>query len=683
MTSMRILTISMTLLLLATPAAASDQVIFGSAEGLVVRDLNTGERRPIDADGADPQWFPDDNRVAFLSPEGVRIAWFDTGRNPELIVNSPSVGSFDLSSDGRAIVYSGATSVSRGLHVVTLDNDGRGLGGPFALTNPVEGRTDSAPRWSPDGTAVVFNRSDADARTTGLWVAEVPTAFPAEPPVEHIILDPNSYDVRSPATWFPDQSRVMVQAIPRTGTQQSPPSLYAISRSGRATELVVQGGSFAPGDPVVAPDGEALAYSRHPWGDGVGDGSDDSDVGIWVHDLLSSDLSQGVDSQLASNVSRTRDLSWTADAQQVIYESITDDSGCHCELNSIYAVAEDGRTAPVLIEDFSGPDGFAEGPRHPAVAPGVTRRLSGPTRIETAVAVSRERHQADTVILARADAYPDALAGAPLAAGLSPLLLSGQDALSASVAAEIVRLGAQHVILLGDETALSATVEQAVLDLDSAEPIRAERIAGSSRFGTAAMIAARIQSAHAYVVEGGSADPARGWPDAVAAAGAAAFDVDPLLLVEYDRLPQETARAITDGGITDVTIVGGEVAVSQAVADDIADLGVTVERIAGATRYETSALVARRTIGGRAQFGVAVDFATGNNWPDTLAVAARGGNVLLVDGVDYAGGPALADFLVDVALTEGTLAGGPDVLRPELRVTIERLARQHDVAEPR
>ena len=96
-----------------------------------------------------------------------------------------------------------------------------------------------------------------------------------------------------------------------------------------------------------------------------------------------------------------------------------------------------------------------------ALPDGVTR-LAGGERIATAVAISQQGwddESTGTVVLARADLFPDALAGTPLAISLdAPILLTETDALSELTSTEIQRVlgDSGTVVLLGGEEALSA-----------------------------------------------------------------------------------------------------------------------------------------------------------------------------------------------------------------------------------
>lgn len=301
-------------------------------------------------------------------------------------------------------------------------------------------------------------------------------------------------------------------------------------------------------------------------------------------------------------------------------------------------------------------------------------RLAGPTRVETAVEISRAtRPSADAVVVARADDYPDALAGAPLAAQLdAPLLLTGGSALHLAAAEEVARLGAETAYVLGSETALSARV---VADLEASGVDDVVRIGGANRFETAALIAGRLDGDAVYVVEGGHADPARGWPDAVAVSGLAAAQARPIVLVERDRLPEET-RAVL-GTAASATIVGGEAAVSAEVAGAIAAAGPAADRLAGPTRYATSLAVAGRA----AETGLEPGrtwLATGANWPDALAAgpgaAADGGVLLLVDGDEVSRSPEVERWLDErgADLERVVLVGSRDVVAPNVEAAVRR-----------
>jgi len=194
----------------------------------------------------------------------------------------------------------------------------------------------------------------------------------------------------------------------------------------------------------------------------------------------------------------------------------------------------------------------------------VVQRLAGAGRLGTAVALSQQTYPegTGTVVLARADAYADALAGAPLAATLdAPILLTDSAELASEAAEEVARLGAGTAVLLGGDAALSPQVER---DLEDAGVGTVRRVAGPDRFATAALIALELVGSRtgvdAYVVEGSNPEPGRGWPDAVSVAALAASSRAPILLVTRDAIPPDTDDAICDLELR-ITIVGGADAV--------------------------------------------------------------------------------------------------------------------------
>ncbi len=167
-------------------------------------------------------------------------------------------------------------------------------------------------------------------------------------------------------------------------------------------------------------------------------------------------------------------------------------------------------------------------------------RLKGEERVETAVEISRDHwlnadgtefvaaaHQAEEqaqhVVVARADAFPDALAGTSLAVlAEGPLLLTFPDALHDRTQAEIERvLGTDDdddvdVYILGNSNAISLEVE-AALDDD----YDVERLGGTTRIETAIEIAREIDDIQGSLNELLLAS-AQDFPDAVVGGAAAA-----------------------------------------------------------------------------------------------------------------------------------------------------------------
>lgn len=189
-----------------------------------------------------------------------------------------------------------------------------------------------------------------------------------------------------------------------------------------------------------------------------------------------------------------------------------------------------------------------------AVATGVREagfepvRLSGPSRIETALAAASEllrlNPQVRVVVLARAfgsatDAtagWADSVTGGAWAADRQvPLALTGSDELHPRVADWLRANDIAATVLLGGDGALSSAVEGAVPG-----PLR---MAGATRDGTAAAIATQLwaqpaEGARRYIVVNGYRPD--GWSFGLAAAGLAADADAPVLLVAPETTPQAT-----------------------------------------------------------------------------------------------------------------------------------------------
>ena len=285
------------------------------------------------------------------------------------------------------------------------------------------------------------------------------------------------------------------------------------------------------------------------------------------------------------------------------------------------------------------------------------RRFEGEDRIATAVAVSSGTFAAaDTVLLARADDPADALAGAPLAAVLrAPVLLTARDALDARVRAELDRLGAGSVLLLGGAGALDPAIEAELAGRE------VRRVGGEDRYATAAAIAAELPPGDRVVLAGDG-------PDAVVAGALAAVEgPQPVLLTAADALPPATIAALGELAPTTVTIVGGTRSVAQAVEDRLLADGIGVRRIAGSDRFGTASLARDSAVAAGADPAVvwlAAGHATADAVVASAAVAVSGGTLLLVEGGDLAAAVEPYRRLRESAATlrSVTLLGGPHAI---------------------
>ncbi len=289
-----------------------------------------------------------------------------------------------------------------------------------------------------------------------------------------------------------------------------------------------------------------------------------------------------------------------------------------------------------------------------AVAPR-TVRYAGATRVGTSISLSRQQKQATTVVIARSDLYPDALAAAPLAAKLgASLLLSPPSGLTPELKAEIGRLGATTAYVIGSTAALSPQVET---DLRAGGIATVSRIGGATRYETAAKIAELVGGTNAFVARGDD------WPDAASVSQLAAALGEPILLTPKDSLDPSVTDALSNLAITSVTIVGGEAAVTPSVENAIHDSGVTTSRLAGADRYATSVAVVGQLPGQADDHGVTL--VSGRNWPDAIAAGASVTHpMVLVDPTTLANSPASLSWLTARSTNLVVAVGGPNAISP-------------------
>ncbi|MBA2695634.1 MAG: cell wall-binding repeat-containing protein, partial [Actinobacteria bacterium] len=253
---------------------------------------------------------------------------------------------------------------------------------------------------------------------------------------------------------------------------------------------------------------------------------------------------------------------------------------------------------------------------NPTPVPPQVVRLDGVDRYDTAARVSALfPPRADTVFVATGENYPDALAAAARAGSLGgPVLLTHPDELPQVTRIELQRLRPDTVILVGGTAAVSGPVED---ELRAAAPgATVTRYAGKDRYETAGLIAQDVATAEVVYVATG-----RNFPDALAgAARAGALDA-PVLLVTPDAVPAATARQLDRLDPERIVLLGGTGAVSTQVEEELEGYG-PVQRVAGADRYGTAVMIAQDY-----ETSHDVFVATGLDWPDALAGAARSGHV--------------------------------------------------------
>lgn len=121
--------------------------------------------------------------------------------------------------------------------------------------------------------------------------------------------------------------------------------------------------------------------------------------------------------------------------------------------------------------------------------------------------------------------------------------------------------------------------------------VSSSKISGSDRYKTAVEISKNYSSSskHAVIVNG-----QKGIVDALTATPYASLKNAPILMTQSNKLNADTKAELTRRGIKTVDIVGGVNSVNDSVKSEIQAMGITVNRIAGSSKYDTALEVAKK-----------------------------------------------------------------------------------------
>lgn len=259
--------------------------------------------------------------------------------------------------------------------------------------------------------------------------------------------------------------------------------------------------------------------------------------------------------------------------------------------------------------------------------PPTVNRLSGQSRIQTAVAIaSNGWTQSDYAIIAYAWDFPDAVSAAPLAyKDKAPILLTDKDTLSPDTATELSALQVKHVIIVGGTGVVSSNVETQI----QSKGMDTQRLAGSSRYETSVDIANAVGSSGTIILTNGL-NPY----EALSISPMAAKDGIPIILTARNTVPDVIQNYLKQNNITKTYVLGK----ADGTTDDdgIADNTIfpSPVRITGANVYERNINIIKA-------FQSDIDFSkiyisTGKSFADALTgsvlAAKTSSPIIFVDG---------------------------------------------------
>lgn len=141
------------------------------------------------------------------------------------------------------------------------------------------------------------------------------------------------------------------------------------------------------------------------------------------------------------------------------------------------------------------------------------------------------------------------------------------------------------------------------------------RVNGDNRYDTSVEISKKTwDRSETVIISVGNQ-----FPDALSGAPLAYSLNAPILLSFSDTLPYVVEKEIQRLGASKAIVLGGEQVISTKVIFKLKSMGLTVERLNGRDRYETSVAIANKINSS----SDTVVIAYGGNFPDSLAIAAH------------------------------------------------------------
>lgn len=262
----------------------------------------------------------------------------------------------------------------------------------------------------------------------------------------------------------------------------------------------------------------------------------------------------------------------------------------------------------------------SKGPVSSGSAGETWERLAGAKAVDTMAQIVQEGWaSSNSVVIATDYTYQDALTASPLAGYLkAPILLSHYASLPDVTRAEIKRLNAQNVYIVGGTYVITEEVERQINSLGLS---KVERIAGLHAEDTAVAIAEYLKGAHSSTAIVATDYT---YQDALSIAPYAYKTVSPIYLTSNigNTLSANTRTSLANGGYSRAVIVGGPYVVKQAVESQIRNTGISnVNRLWGQNAEGTSSRIAEWSVDqGMSPANVGV--ATSQDYCDALVGSA-------------------------------------------------------------
>lgn len=199
----------------------------------------------------------------------------------------------------------------------------------------------------------------------------------------------------------------------------------------------------------------------------------------------------------------------------------------------------------------------------------------------------------DWVVMVSGRSWQEAVVAASVAGSLeAPVLMTPPDRVRDDALEFLDRAGISNVLLVSTDAESTRSIGTAVDGQLADAGLTVERSGGSDHYLTGVAMAERLDAVGALGNGGAAAIIASGevFADALVAGPLSARGAHPVLLTPRDSLHSAVADYLGDASISRVVLMGGTAALSEAVETSITEMGISVDRMAGATRFETAIL---------------------------------------------------------------------------------------------
>lgn len=294
-------------------------------------------------------------------------------------------------------------------------------------------------------------------------------------------------------------------------------------------------------------------------------------------------------------------------------------------------------------------------------------RIEGTNRYLTSIEVSQKSFDnSDWVIIVSGESATDSLLAGPLSVRLqAPILLAKKDGLTNELVNEIKRLGASNAMIVGGTLPIPEEIGK---DLE-ALGLNTQRLGGKDRFETSVLVDAKVR------------EISRVYDKAVIANAFTVFDALSMgssagkmgvgILLNDGKSISHIESALTN--VDSVVLLGGDFVEAKSVEDALDSKNIKVERIFGATRYETAAAIANRFYDNSST----VILSNGVKPYDALSgtsLATKYDAPLLLTSADILN-DATREYLVANSPNTAYVLGGVLAIKESVKVEVENLLK--------